>query len=155
MNGKRARAQREHQRQHQRLRAVHLPVVDDPLETGCAVGAYVAPEQTTAAMEVASDRDRAYFAAHPDRGRYVRRRISGEFGVHEDDPAFPRAATHVEVEQVRPGFRLRRAIQVLERRSYPTGEIPFEHAEALIEAAVAHGRRWRFISEDELDEETA
>jgi hypothetical protein len=141
MNGKRARAQREHRRQRLRVRAAHLPLVDDPLETpgAVAVGAYVAPVQATAAMEAASDWDRAYFAAHLGRDRYVRRRLPREFGAREDDPAFPATATHVEVQQVRPGFRLRRAIQVLERRSYPTGAIPWEHAEAFIDSALTRG----------------
>jgi hypothetical protein len=108
--------------------------------------------RVTAAMEAASDWDRAYFVAHLGRDRYVRRRLPREFGAREDDPAFPATATYVEVQQVRPGFRLRRAIQVLERRSYPTGAIPWEHAEAFIDSALTRGGKWRCISEDEVDE---
>jgi hypothetical protein len=103
------------------------------------------------ARETASDRDRAYFATHPGVTVYVRRRLPGEFGLAEMRHPHP-DLTHVEVEQVAPGFRLRRAIRLLDRHSYPTGEIPWEHAEAVIDAAVAHGGTWRLIADDELDE---
>ncbi len=103
------------------------------------------------AFEQASARDRAYFEVHPGTRVYVRRRILGEF------PQYPladdlRKDAYTEVEQVSPGMRVRRPIRMMRSRDYPTGKIPVEHLEAIIENAEKHGYWWRRIPNAEVDD---
>lgn len=106
--------------------------------------------RVSAKVEAASARDRSYFLAHPGIDRYVRKRMPGEFGPRESDPDF-KTATHVEVEQLIPGLRTRMPIQFVDRHAYPSGRIPFEHFEAIVDQYVSNGGQWRFIEDDELD----
>ena len=62
---------------------------------------------------VAMTTDRAFFERHPDAGRYLRRRIPGEFAPHEHKAplgAFP----FVKVTQRAPGSRTRQPFAHLE-----------------------------------------
>lgn len=54
------------------------------------------------ALERASDQDRLFFAAHPEREEYVRRYQRGEFY-----PLLPANVKRVRVMQIAPGCRLR------------------------------------------------
>lgn len=64
-------------------------------------------------IERASDADRVYFAAHPWATSYLREHVPGEFGEPSRAVLLGEAAgldgtLMVEVEQVRPGVRIRR-----------------------------------------------
>jgi hypothetical protein len=108
--------------------------------------------QASALVAAASDRDRAYFEEHPGVDRYVRRRMPGEFApVHSDAELDALGYMHVEVKQVRPGFRHRKPFHLIDRLDYPSGRIPFEHVEMAADYAVSRGGAWRIIHESEID----
>jgi hypothetical protein len=77
----------------------------------------------------ASARDRLYFELHQARTWYVRLRIPGEYGPYEAR-ADNGHATHTLVTRF-PGGRTREPMLLIRRRDYPSGEIPFEHLEAM------------------------
>lgn len=110
------------------------------------------PGRFAAQMDAASERDRRYFARHRGTRTYVRERIVGEFGAAEDSPDIA-TATHVEVTQISPHCRIRTPIWMLRRQDYPAGKLPLEHVEAFIDRAVSAGGQWRFIGDDEMDDD--
>jgi hypothetical protein len=72
-------------------------------------------------IEVASCADRKYFEEHPEATSYIRAMVPGEFpyGPKEAAPA------HVHVEQIRPGFRIRRGIHLFKTEQFrPFEDIP-------------------------------
>jgi hypothetical protein len=76
-------------------------------------------------IEVASRSDRKYFEEHPEETSYIRAMVPGEF-PHSPEDAAP---AHVLVEQIRPGFRIRRGIHL-----FKTEQVrPFEDIPATID----------------------
>jgi hypothetical protein len=76
-------------------------------------------------IEIASRSDRQYFEEHPEETQYIRAMVPGEFpyGPEDDVPA------HVLVEQIQPGFRIRRGIHL-----FKTEQVrPFEDIPATID----------------------
>lgn len=78
------------------------------------------------AIEQASDADRRWFLAHPERNHRMRRAVFAEA------PAHPDLLTFVLVKQIEPGVRCRTVV-------YATSAPPYEPTEA--EAAWA----WREV----------
>jgi len=105
----------------------------------------------SAEVAAASDRDRAYFAAHPDQDVYVRRRMPGEYGPRDHAPEVQRA-THTRVRQVARGIRLRRPTVIMRADDYPTGHIPSEHIEAFVEHYGPVVRSVFVFTGDQLDD---
>ncbi len=62
-------------------------------------------DNVQSAIDRASEADRLYFEAHPGCNRYLRPRQPGEFGPDDDE-----APPWVEVTQLAPGVRVRKAI---------------------------------------------
>lgn len=85
-------------------------------------------------MEAACRSDREYFAQHPDETSRVRAMVPGEFpyAAGNDIPA------HVMVEQIQPGFRIRRGIHLFKSEQVR----PFEDIPATVDS-------FRLIGADE------
>ncbi len=72
------------------------------------------PAEIAALIDRASEGDRVWFELHPGEDVRLRPIIDGEFWPNHFD-----RASHVIVQQVRPGFRLRLPVM---RLSLPAGE---------------------------------
>ncbi len=92
-------------------------------------------------VEAVSERNRAYFRAHPEREDYVRRRVPGEFGAREA-LADCDGVTHVLVQSGTDPVDGTSLVRL--RRAIPGCELTDEQLDPLAEhiRPMADGRTW-------------